>query len=98
MYNTLIKIRKNLSELKTVQLCNNLVEKMLDKIKDDVRNGKVKYENYPFLLKQYEDELFSKYPLYLKYYTCNLLINQYTIGIEIQKEVSSFIKNNLKYC
>lgn len=81
MYNTLIKIRKNLSELKTVQLCNNLVEKMQDKIEDKI-----------------EDELFSKYPLYLKYYTCNLLINQYTIGIEIQKEVSSFIKNNLKYC
>lgn len=93
MYNTLIKILKELKQDAIVKTCIKCMEEAQDKAYDMKRNGKSTQAEE--LVNNTKENLMYEYPIYMQYISCCLLVKQWGYGnfnTNYNAEVTNFIK------
>lgn len=93
MYNTLIKISEELKSNNIVKSCIKRMEEIEDKADDLEWNGKSAQARK--LIDNTKENLMYKYPIYIQYVFCCLLLEQWDYGnfnTNYNTEVTNFIK------
>ena len=93
MYNTLIKISEELKNNNIVKSCIECMEKVHKKAYDMKWNGKSLQATE--LVNNTKEKLIYKFPIYMQYVSCCLLLEQYSYGnfnTNFNTEVTNFIK------
>lgn len=93
MYNTLIQIKEELEQDNIVKSCIKCMEEVHDKAYNMKWEGKSAQARK--LVNNTEESLTYEYPIYMKYVSCCLLLEQYGYGnfnTNFNTEVTNFIE------